>query len=689
MLRSKTYSLINIAGLSVGMAAAMLIGFWVWDELSYNKYHQNYDRIAQVMKHWTSAEETSTNTSVSIPVAEHLRTHYGSDFKRVVLSSWNYDQVVAVGDNKFIKAGNYMEPEAPDLLSLRMLRGSRRGLADPNSILLSASLAESLFGDQDPLGEIVKINNQANVKVTGVYEDIPDNSSFKELYFIVPWELYTQMFEWVAGAKTAWANNSFQIFTELNPQVDPEKLSAKIEDVIIKNDEFSKAYNSRIFLHPMSKWKLHSDFEDGVNTRGFIQFVWLFGVIGVFVLLLACINFMNLSTARSEKRAKEVGIRKSVGSPRKQLIGQFLSESFLMVLLGFGLALLLVLLSLPWFNQLVDKKMNIPWENPVFWLLCGCFIVLTGFISGSYPAFYLSSFQPVKVLKGTFRASRFAAVPRKVLVTLQFTVSVMLIIGTIVVFRQIQHVKSRSVGYSRDRLITVPITTSDIFTHFDALRKELMESGALENMAVSSSPVTGIWADNSDFYWRGKDPNFKVDIGTIACTHDFGETVGWKILKGRDFSRDFSTDSTAAMILNETAAKLTGFENPVGERIKWGDKAFTVVGVVEDMVMGSPFRPVMPTVLFIVQRLRAPGADRLPDRCPGSVLSDGWVAGAVFVPHRNSLVDIPGRRHRGLADHPADGQLPGHQSGADEPGEEPAVGLSLMYQCPQPGYLGS
>lgn len=491
-----------------------------------------------------------------------------------------------------------MEAEAPELLSLRMLKGTRQGLADPHSILLSASLAESLFGDRDPLGRIVKINNKADVRVTGVYMDIPHNSSFNKLHFIVPWELYTQMESWVDNSKTAWGSNSFRLFIQSGPHADFEKLSAKIKDAVIKNNPGSKPFKTRVFLHPMSKWKLYSEFKNGVNTGGFIQFVWMFGIIGAFVLLLACINFMNLSTARSEKRAKEVGIRKSAGSLKSQLVGQFMSESVLTVLLGFGLAVLLATFGLPWFNELADKKMSIPWGNISFWLLCGSFIGITGFISGSYPAFYLSSFQPVKVLKGTFRAGRFASAPCKILVVLQFTVSVTLIIGTIVVFRQIQHAKDRSIGYTRERLIDIPMSTPDLYGHYDALRSDLLETGAVENMAQSSNPVTGVWSSSSDFGWKGKDPNLTIDFGTIACTHDFGRTIGWNLVQGRDFSRDFSTDSSA-VILNEAAAKFIGFENPVNKKIEFEGNALTIIGVIEDMVMSSPFEPVKPTVFLL------------------------------------------------------------------------------------------
>ncbi|MEO6328451.1 MAG: FtsX-like permease family protein, partial [Ginsengibacter sp.] len=328
-----------------------------------------------------------------------------------------------------------------------------------------------------------------------------------------------------------------------------------------------------------------------------IQFVWLFGIVGVFVLLLACINFMNLSTARSEKRAKEVGIRKTIGSMRIQLIGQFLSESLLISFLALLLAISIAQLSISFFNGIADKNMAIPWTTPLFWLMTIGFACVTGIISGSYPAFYLSAFEPVKVLKGTFRVGRFAALPRKVLVVVQFTVSIALIIGTIIVYRQVQFAKNRPVGYAREGLISVVMNTPEIYGHYDAMRNDLVQTGTVADMAESNSPVTQVWSNNNGLNWEGKDPNSDPLFGTIAVTHDFGKTVGWKITEGRDFSRNFN--DTSAFILNESAVKVTGMKNPVGKKMKWLDKDHVIVGVIKDMVMESPFKPTIPTVFHL------------------------------------------------------------------------------------------
>jgi ABC-type antimicrobial peptide transport system permease subunit len=332
-----------------------------------------------------------------------------------------------------------------------------------------------------------------------------------------------------------------------------------------------------------------------------MQFVWLFGIIGIFVLLLACINFMNLSTARSEKRAKEVGIRKAIGSLRGQLLAQFFSESLLVVAFGFVCALLLAQLALPFFNNVADKKMSILWGNPIFWLSGIGVSLLTGLIAGSYPAFYLSSFQPVKVLKGTFRAGRYAAMPRKVLVVLQFTVSVTLIIGTITVFRQIQFARNRPVGYNRDGLISLQTINTDIHDHFDAVRTELKSAGAIEEMAEATSPVTSVWTTNGGFDWKGKDPAQSVDFPTTGVSYEYGKTVGWQFKEGRDFSPAFATDSSA-FVINEAAARFIGLKDPIGEVIRWDNQSFTIVGIIKDMIIESPYKPVRPSIYLIDKR---------------------------------------------------------------------------------------
>ncbi|MES2734135.1 MAG: ABC transporter permease, partial [Bacteroidota bacterium] len=571
-----------------------------WDELSYNKYHQNYDRLARVMQFQTFNGQSEAQVTMPIPLAFELRNTYGADFKHIALSSWNGSHVLALGDKKLKTNGCFTESVFPEMLTLKMLKGTRAGLKDPSSILICQSLAKSLFGDADPMNQVLKLDNKLVVKVTGVYEDPPYNSEFVDVTFLTPWALFVSDQSWVKEAYKNWGNNSFQIFAQLQPNADFATVSAKIAQAKVRNAKDVAAFKPIVFLHPMSQWRLYSQWENSVNVGGQIEFVWLFGIIGAFVLLLACINFMNLSTARSAKRAKEVGIRKAIGSVRSQLIGQFLSESLVMVAFAFFLSLVLVELALPWFNAVADKKIVILWSNPWFWLLSLGFSLLTGFLAGSYPAFYLSSFNPIQVLKGwgTIRAGRWAAIPRQMLVVLQFTVSVTLIIGTMIVYRQIQHAKDRPIGYDRDGLISIQMNTSDIHDHYQAFRNDLVKTGMVIEVAESHSPLTGVWSNNSDYVWEGKDPHLQADFGAIGMSHEYGKTVGWKFKKGRDFSRAFATDSVG-FVLNEAAMKYMGLENPIGETIKWDNQHYKVLGVIEDMLMSSPYEPVKPTIFYL------------------------------------------------------------------------------------------
>jgi putative ABC transport system permease protein len=595
--KNKVYSFINIAGLAVGIAVAMLIGLWVWDELSFNKYHKNYDRLTQAYISQTFNKQTGSGRAVSLPSVMEMQTKYSADFKNTSMASWNFGHLLANGDKKISKQGMFAQPAFPEMLSLRMISGDlKTALKETGSVVISESVAKALFGNEEALNKTLKLDIKKDVKVTGVYEDIPFNSEFHELNMLLTWNDYLLAENWVKEAQTQWGNHSFQFYAQVADHADIEKVSLKIRDVEMPH-AFSKTDNPRYFLHPMSRWHLYSDFKDGKNIGGGIQFVWLFSIIGVFVLLLACINFMNLSTARSEKRAKEVGIRKSIGSLRSQLVFQFLSESFLVVAFALILAILLVALTLPAFNELSGKKVGFPYAYPLFWLMLIVFSVFTGLISGSYPAFYLSSFNPLAVLKGTFKLGKWAATPRKVMVVMQFTVSITLIIGTIIVFQQIQHAKNRPVGYDRQGLLQINISPN-LYGKYYPLRDDLLKSGVVYEMSESSSPTTGIYSNQIGFEWEGMEAGSLPLFGTIAVTHDFGKTIGWKIIQGRDFSRAYSTD-TAGFVLNEAAVKLTGIKDIVGKTIRFNGKPRQVVGVIKDMVMQSPYEPAVPTVFLM------------------------------------------------------------------------------------------
>ncbi len=585
------HSFINIAGLSVGMTVAVLIGLWINDEISFNKNFANYNRIGQLWQFVNFTGEKSSYGVVPIPLADELRNKY-PEFE-AVSASVERKPVLSVGEKKLNESGNYVEPVFADMLSLKMIAGNRNGLKSIHSILLSQTLAKNLFSNEDPVDKLIKIDDKTSVKVAGVYEDFPGNSTFKDTHFLAPWDLYLTIDQYAKNASTNWDENSFQVYAQLKKGADFSKASAKIKDRRMVREN-PPPYKPEFFIFPMSRWHLYSDFKNGVNTGGLIQFVWLFGIAGFFVLLLACINFMNLSTARSEKRAREVGIRKAIGSVRRQLVLQFLSESLLVTLFAFVLSLIWAQLVLPFFNSVAGKQIHILWGNPLFWLAGIIFSLLTGLIAGSYPALYLSSFNPIKVLKGTFRAGPFAAVPRKVLVVLQFTVSVILIIGTTVVFRQVQFAKDRSVGYDRNKMIEINMNSPELAKYYNALRSDMLNTGAVYDMSESSGSVTVQYGGTTDIGWKGKTPDMHPPLMSNNITHDYGRTIGWQIKEGRDFSRDFPNDS-AAVVLNETAVKLMGFQHPLGELIKIHGKDFQVIGVTNDMIKENPFARVNPS----------------------------------------------------------------------------------------------
>jgi ABC-type antimicrobial peptide transport system permease subunit len=596
LVSNKVHSFINIAGLSVGMTVAMLIGLWIWDELSFDKYHQHYNSIAEVMEKDTYKNDIHTGAAIPLPLDAELRKSYGGDFKHIAMASWTDPHVLSIGDKNISYQGNFIGAEAPEMFTLHMLEGARNGLRGPSSMLISQSVAKALFGNTEAINQLIKIDNKITFKVSGVYEDLPANTTLHDIAFMAPWDFYVTSKDLNGRDPDNWNDNSLFMYVQIADNADMAKVSEKIKN--IKQDKINQGEarsKPEMFLQPMSKWHLYSEFKNGVNTGGAIQYVKLFSVIAIFVLLLACINFMNLSTARSQKRAREVGVRKAIGSLRMQLIIQFFCESLLMVFLAFGFSLLLSWLALPLFNQIADKQMAILWSNPVFWLISISFVMITSFIAGSYPAFYLSSFKPIKVLKGTFKAGRFASVPRKALVVLQFSVSVILIIGTIIVFRQIQFAKNRPVGYNREGLVNIEMINDDLSAHFNPFRFDLLKTGAIKEMAESNSYTTGVNYTRDDLNWQGKDPSINANFGNIVVTTEYGKTVGWQFISGRDFSTKFITDSSS-LVLNEAAVKYMGLKNAVGEIIRVGKKDYTVIGVIRDMVMGSPYEPVQQTI---------------------------------------------------------------------------------------------
>ncbi|HWA35867.1 MAG TPA: ABC transporter permease, partial [Cyclobacteriaceae bacterium] len=606
----KGYSFINIGGLAIGMMVAILNGLWIWHEFSYNKNFANYDRIAKIAETGIDIERGNryVGTTMTYPLSTELSEKYRQHFRQVVRASFSGDQILSSGETMISANGIYTGETAPDVFTFKMLQGTRKGLANMNSILISESLAESLFGTIDVLNRAIRMNNKSDVVVTGVYEDFPDNSEFNNVRFFAPWSLYLSERPWIEKrALNDWRNHFLMIYVEIDEGTSFETVQSKVKGALHfdpADQERASKNQTELYLYPMSRWHLYPpNRRDGQYEP--IKMIQLVGAIGLFVLLLACINFMNLSTARSERRAKEVGIRKTIGSVRRQLINQFFSESFLIVFIAFSIAIILTVLALPSFNDVASKNIQMPWASLWFWLAGFGFVLLTSVLAGSYPALYLSSFNPVKVLKGTFRPGSGAGLSRKALVIFQFSISIMLIIGTAVVYQQIQFAKDRPVGYDRDGLIMIRKKTRDFDGKYDILRTELKNSGMVVEVSESMGPVTEVYSGNNGWDWKGRNPNIDESFATLAVSHMHGKTAGWKFIAGRDFDINMPNDSSG-LVINESAAKVMGLLAPIGEPVTWTwwqDKSrvlnYTIIGVIKDMVMESPYEPVEPTMFYL------------------------------------------------------------------------------------------
>jgi putative ABC transport system permease protein len=586
--KNRGYSAINIAGLSIGMAIALVIGLWIMDEANFDHYAPNHSRLAVGMinvhlYNATKKEESFTGNSIMMPLGKALSTQYKDLFTAVAMTDFKSgSHLFKNGDKAVSGIALTAQSDLPSMFGFRMLGGIAGATKDPSTIIIAHSLATALFGSSDPVGKSVKVDNAIDYRIGGVYTDLPKNTTFNGLQAVLPWDNAANSYR---RDNTRWQDHNGQLYVELAPGVTAEQATARIKDL---PTPFNKDYHEEALLYPLDKAYLYNQFEFNQPAGGRITMVWLFGIIGAFVLLLACINFMNLSTARSEKRAKEVGIRKTIGSVRGQLITQFLSESILLAVIALLFALVLAQASLPFFNGLAAKQLSIPWTSPLFILAMLGFTIFTGLLAGSYPAFYLSAFQPVKVLKGKLQIGRSASLPRQMLVVLQFTVSLILIIGTTIVFRQILFVKDRPTGYNREGLFTVDMNTPDINTHYEALRDELIQQGLAANVAASNMKPTAIQNKNS-LDWSGKRPDQNtIRFNNVNITPDYGKTIGWTITRGRDLSRDFPTDSSAA-IFNEKAVRSIGFKDPIGQIVKLFGKPYTVVGVCADMVNNDPY----------------------------------------------------------------------------------------------------
>jgi len=588
--KNRAFSVINITGLAIGMASAMLLLMWIYDEVSYDQFHAKKDRIYEA---WNRAEFSGEmhcwNTTPK--VLARTMEHDFPELEVAVRVNWPDNTLFSVGEKRIMVQGNIVDSAFLTVFSLPLIEGNpRTALNDRNNIVITEKLSTKLFGKEDPMGKLIKLDNRETFRVTGLAKDPPGNTRF-QFEYLLPWSFYDYENK---GPDLNWGNNSTRTYVLLKQHAALASVQHKL--LTLKGKYEKEEIKWEMFLYPMERWRLYSSFKGAVEDGGRIEFVKLSAIIAGFIVLIACINFMNLNTARSEKRAKEVGIRKVVGARKGSLIGQFLGESVLLSFFAALLAIGLVALSLPAFNQVTDKSMYIHFASIGVWGLILAFILFTGILAGSYPAFFLSSFQPVKVLKGGFKKVNALVTPRKVLVVLQFSFAILLIICTIIVQQQIRHAQDRAVGYNKNNLI-YHFLTGDINKHYALIKNELISSGAASAVTKTSAPLTQAWSDSWGFEWEGKDPNDKTDFDRYSADEDFLKTTGLHLIKGRDLDlKKYITDSTA-MIINESSWKVMKFKEPIGQIIKDDGISWHVIGVISDFILRSPYEPTRPMII--------------------------------------------------------------------------------------------
>jgi putative ABC transport system permease protein len=590
--RSKVFTLINITGLAIGMAATILILLFIQNEISYDKFHRNKDRIYEVWNRVQFDGKLSCWNSVSAPLARSLEKDLPDVERAVRVNSMN-NILFSVGEKKLMKSGNIVDTGFLQMFSFPMLKGdASTALSDRQSVVLTEKTAESLFGNGDAIGKIVKIENKDNFTVTGILKDLPNNTRF-DFEYLLPWS-YLKYRE---GEDLGWHDNSVSTYVMLKPNANDAVVDSKIKGLKQHYSDEAKKMKWEYFLYPLNRWRLYSSFTNGVEDNGGrIEFVKLFGIIAGFILLIACINFMNLSTARSEKRAKEVGIRKVLGAQKKSLISQFIGESVFLAFLAGIIAVCIAQVSLPGYNQLTAKKLFIDIGAMNTWIAFIVFILFTGLLAGSYPAFFLSSFQPAKVLKGTFKKANALVTPRKVLVVLQFTFATILIICTIIVKQQIDYAHNRETGYNKDNLV-YHFMTGDIPKNYDLIKNELLASGIARSITKTNSPITERWSNGWGQSWEGKDPNDQTSFDRYLSDDGLGTTAGLQFIQGRDFDlKQFPTDSTG-LIINESSLKVMKFKDPIGKVVDDLGIKWHIVGVIKDFILTNPYEPTRPILI--------------------------------------------------------------------------------------------
>lgn len=592
LFKNKAFSLINISGLAIGMAAAALIFLVIDYQKSYDQFHLNKSRIYEAWNKAPISGKLHAWNTTPMPLARAMEKDL-PEVENTARVDWGSNYLFSIGDMRLKAKGNIVDSTFLKIFTFPMIQGDERtALNGIYDLVVTASFAKKLFDTEDVMGKIVKIDNQDNFTITGVLKDLPPNSRFNFEY-LIPWAYKAAKDQWGGN----WGSNNTRTYALLKENASIEAANEKMKSMKPRYDKEADP-SWQMFLYPLDRWRLYSKFTNGIEDGGMIDSLKIFGIIAIFLLLIACINFMNLSTARSEKRAKEVGIRKVVGAQRGSLIGHFVGESILLSFIAGIFALVILYVVIPPFNQLIEEKLSLNIGDPQFWLKGLGFILFTGIIAGSYPAFFMSSFNPSKVLKGTFKAANALITPRKLLVVLQFTFAIILIICTSIVKQQLDHAKDRESGYDREKLVYTRME-GEVGKNYDLIRNELLQNQVASSVTKTSAPITQGWSDSWGYKWEGSTPeDEKIDFDQFTADQDIVKTTGMILIEGRDINlRDFATDSSA-MLINESALKIMKLKNPIGQLITDGDNnKYHVIGVIKDFILESPFQPTRPMLI--------------------------------------------------------------------------------------------
>ena len=587
--KNKGFTFLNIFGLGIGIACASLIFLWVEDEINFNNYFSNKENLYKIKDSQTYDGTTFTFDATPGPLAAGIKTEI-PEIKNTARSSWGQQSLFSLGDKDIYERGMYVDSSFLKMFQLQFVQGNASTAFEQlHSLVITEKMAHKFFGNDNAIGKSLKVDNNTSSIVTGVISDLPESVSF-QFDWLAPFKIFENQNNWLQS----WGNNGVLTYVELQPGADTKAINRKLYNYVQSKAEDAEA---KMSIYPMSRWRLYDSWKDGKEVPGRIKYVNLFSLIAWIILLIACINFMNLSTARSEKRAREVGVRKVLGAGKSKLVGQFIGESVIMALISAVVAICATYVVLPAFNTLVEKQLSIHLFQPLHIAALLAIALICGLIAGSYPAFYLSSFNPVAVLKGNrLKTNGSAGFIRKGLVVVQFTISIILIISTIIIYQQINHAKNRSLGYDKENLIYLPLQ-GKLKEHFNAVKNDLVQTGVVKDAALSQSTILQLGSNTGDFQWQGKDPNKQVLITVESVSPEYTPTMEMKVEKGRNFYGDIKSDS-GNIIINQTLAKIIGGKNIIGSLITNGDNKFTVAGVIDDFVYNNLYSPSSPLILF-------------------------------------------------------------------------------------------